>query len=91
MCKDKSKTYITTFGEYDYYSECNYSGYILKGNGQRLELKDYLKVDRSDKILNMLKLTKEKWLIDIKINNNNNNLLKLIDDDGKVKIIKFIW
>lgn len=85
VCKDKSKTYITTFGEYDYYSECNYSGYILKGNGQRLELKDYLKVDRSDKILNMLKLTKEKWLIDIKINNNNNNLLKLIDDDGKVK------
>ena len=88
ICKDNSRTYITTFGEYDYYSECNYSRYIIKGSGQQLDLKDYLKIDTSDKTLNKLKVTKEKWLMDIKIDYND-NLLKLLDDDGKTKTYLF--
>ena len=84
ICKDNSRTYITTIGEYDYYSECNYYGYIVKGSGQQLDLKDYLKIDNDEKTLNKLKITKGKWLIDIEIDYNN-NLLKLLDDDGKTR------
>ena len=70
-CVSNEKTYITTIGEYDYFSECKYSGYVSKGTFQHLELKDYLKFNLSDDILNELKITKEKWLNSINIKYGN--------------------
>lgn len=84
ICKDNIKTYITTYGAYDYYSECNYSGYVLKGSGQKIMLKDYLGFDISDKVLSNLKITKEKWLESIEIDYND-GILRKINDDGRTK------
>lgn len=85
VCRDNSKTYIVRLKEYDYYSECKYSGYILKGSKQKLTLADYLKLDKSDKVLNKLKITKEKWIKDIKIDYND-NLLKQVFEDKYTKV-----
>lgn len=80
ICNDNSKTYITRLGEYDYYSECKYSGYILKGTTQKLTLEDYLKLDKSDETLDKLKISKEEWIKDIKIDYNDNLLKKIYED-----------
>jgi len=76
-CINNNKTYIISIGEFDYYSNCEYSGYVVDGNNINYELKDFLNKNNDDDTLNKLGITKEKWLesIDIDYSDNINDLI----------------
>lgn len=83
QCETNEKTFITRIGDSNYYSNCKYKGFIIKGESN-VELDDYLKTKPKKEILEQLGITKKKWVLNVDIKYNDNKL-KLISDETKSK------
>ena len=86
ICVNNEKTFIGTIGRYNYYSECKFDGYILRGN-EKIYIDDiveklgYTIDEHKDK----LKIIKEDSITDLKVIKSN-NLKKLIYETDNYKM-----
>jgi len=83
-CTNNEETFIISDSEYNYYSACTYSGYVLRGGIEKLEIDEFVKTYNTDKMLNKLNIRKEKWLKDINItytNENEDDLILLLENN----------
>lgn len=87
QCANNEKTFITRIGDSDYYSDCKYNGFVIKG-GNNVSLDNYLKTKPKKEILEQLGITKKKWILNVDIKYNDNKL-KLISDESKSKYYLF--
>ena len=86
ICLSNEKTYLGSYGKYNYYSECKLDGYIIRGNEEIL-IDDLLKRFAStiDNYQQELKLIKEESITNIEVTLSDNTK-KLISESDKNKI-----
>jgi len=68
VCESNEKTYIGTFGKYNYYSECKFDGYVKRGN-EIIFTNDLLSRfgQNIDNYTKQLKLIKEEAVTNIQV------------------------
>ena len=68
VCESNEKTYIGTFGKYNYYSECKFEGYVKRGN-EIIFTNDLLSRfgQNIDNYTKQLKLIKEEAITNVEV------------------------
>lgn len=88
ICAENTKTYIGTIGRYNYYSKCEFEGYVKRGN-ETIFLDDLIKRfgPEIDKYTKELKLIKEEAITNVKVKLSPGTKKLIYDTDNHKKYL----
>lgn len=86
VCRNNLETYVTSFGNYDYYTKCDYSGsYVYIGSFIPLSMEEFITSERAVKYYDDLGISKRKIITDVKILKNEDKKITLIYDEDNIQ------